>query len=432
MALKNSINKKALWGIAILALALGVSVLVSIMSSRQQAGAINSFSDPVVVTDENTAEPGIDIASDGTIYVNAPSGVVHLPGTASFLFRSDNGGATWTQTGPGLRGLLPGGGDSDVAIDPVDGAIYFTDLYLADSTVSVSRDKGQSWAFANPVGGLPVHDRQWLASPGAGVVYHVYNQIPAGLTVSKSTDGGLTFLQHMLAATIIDRNGCECPPGNMIAEKTTLLPDKVGVIYDTSMGGIKFARSTNGGLVWTQSVISPNGSASNTGMSFPVVANAGGGNLKAVWLEQVNDSSTRLRFSSSSNWGESWSAPVTLVSGGTSVYPWLDARGGKVAVALYHTDASAATPDEVPAGSPWYVKYLESSNGGASWSAPLPVDNLAVKSGPVCTQGANCAENRELLDFLQVALDSQNRANVTWTRSKDNVGDTELRFARQN
>lgn len=434
----GSIDKKVLWGAAILALVLGLSVALLILSSGQQATAIISFSSPVTVTGEDTAEPGIDIAADGTIYVNAPVGFLsNLPGAGSFLFRSDDGGASWLQTSPGLRANLPGGGDSDVALDPVNGTIYFTDLYLANSTVSVSGDKGSSWKFANPVGGLPIHDRQWLASPGGGVVYHVYNQIPGGLTVSKSVDGGMTYLQHVIAATVLDRSGCVCPPGTMIAEQAGNsilgLSDKVGLIHNTSVGGVKFARSVDGGLTWKQSVIAQDVDGNDTAFSFPVVANAGGGNLKAVWLERVGSSNTtQVRFSNSSNWGESWSPPVTLVSDGTSVYPWIDARGGKVSVALYQTNAVAPMPDQVPAGSPWYVKYMESMNGGASWSAPVPVDNLAVKNGPLCTEGANCGANRELLDYLQVALDPQDRANVAWTRSIDNVSDTEVRFARQN
>lgn len=389
-----------------------------------------------VVTGEDTAEPGIDIAYDGTIYVNAPVGfLANLPGSASYLFRSGNGGATWVQTDPGLRANLPGGGDSDVALDPVDGTIYFTDLYLANSTVSVSHNKGNSWTFANPAGGLPVHDRQWLATPGGGVVYHVYNQIPAGLAVSKSIDGGQTYIQHTIAASVVDRNGCVCAPGNMIAEKTGNsllgLSDNVGVIYATSVAGIKFARSINGGLTWSQSVISQNGTASDTAQAFPVVANAGGGNLKAAWLEFYNQS-TRIQFSSSSDWGATWSAPTTLVSGGTSIFPWIDARGGKVSVVLYQTSAAASSPSQVPAGSPWHVKYLESLNGGASWSAPAQIDSLPVKSGPICTEGLDCEENRELLDFLQVAIDPQNRANVAWARSIDNISDTEIRFAKQS
>src|SRR3989442_10367061 len=93
------------------------------------APASAAFSPPVVVTELDTGEPGIAVGPDGAIYVNAPVGLLSsVPGSASFLFRSDDGGATWSLTPPGLRANLPGGGDSDLAVDPATGTLYWTDL----------------------------------------------------------------------------------------------------------------------------------------------------------------------------------------------------------------------------------------------------------------------------------------------------------------
>jgi len=76
--------------LSILALALGLVIA----PGARGAGA---FGSPVVVTGLDTGEPGIDVAPDGTIYVNAPAGLLsNLPGSPSFVFRSDDGGATWT------------------------------------------------------------------------------------------------------------------------------------------------------------------------------------------------------------------------------------------------------------------------------------------------------------------------------------------------
>lgn len=399
------------------------------------------FTEPVVVSDADSAEPGIDIAADGTIYINAPVGLLSsLPGAPSFLFRSDDGGQSFTQTDPGNRALLPGGGDSDVALDPDDGTIYFTDLYLADSTVSVSGDKGASWTV-NPLGGVVVEDRQWLTTPGDGIVYHTYNQIPGGILVTKSTDGGRTYVLTSVAATPLDRNGFIGPPGPIVSENAEsaggplgldglLDPaQRVGVIYANSTGGIGFARSTDGGLTFTQSVVSPD-SPTDTTRAFPVVARAGMGELKAVWLEVV-DGRSRVRFSQSDDFGASWSQPKTLVDQGTPVFPWVAARGDKVSVVLYHTEAEA-TPDTVPEDGEWFTSYLESGDGGSSFSGLTILDPTAVKSGPICTAGGDCDADRGLLDFLAVALDPQDRANVTWARVvNEEQNDTEIRFARQ-
>jgi hypothetical protein len=389
-----------------------------------------SFGSPVVVTGDNLGEPGIDVARDGSIYVNAPTGLLsNLPGSPSDVFRSDNGGSTWQLLPTGMKANLPGGGDSDISLDPATGAIAETDLWLGSATVSSSTDKGQTWT-ANPLQGVVVQDRQWVAQAGGGVVYHLTHQIPLGLVVSKSVDGGTTYPVSTVAATPADQTGCVCPPGTLIAEggSTLGLSDKVGFVYSTSTGGVKFAQSTNGGLTFSNVVVGP-ATSGDTTSAFPVVANAGGNKLDAVWLE-VNGSSSTVKLSQSSDWGATWSAPRTLVSGGASVYPWVAAQGSKVSVSLYHTTASG-TADTVPEGSQWFESYLESTDGGATFSPLETVDPTVVKSGPICTAGTGCSGDRELLDFQSDAIDNAGKANLTWTRSIDGVSNTEIRFAKQ-
>lgn len=398
------------------------------------AAASVGFVDPVVVTGTDVAEPGIDIASDGTIYLNSPGGLnPGQPGSVSEVYRSDDGGVTWVRTPPGLRALFPGGGDSDLAVDPGTGNLSFSDLWLGSATVARSTDRGQTWVV-NPVQGVILQDRQWLAAPGGDVVYHVTHQLPVGLVVSKSFDGGLTYPVHSVAATVADQTGCICPPGTLVAERgvggVLGSGDKVGVIYPTSIGGVKFARSETGGLLFATSDVSPPGEGDVAGfLGFPVVVNAGGGRLVAVWLE-VGGGRSAVRMSRSSDWGTTWEAPRSLVEAGTPVYPWVDARGPKVAVSLYHTDAGG-TPGTVPEEATWYERYLESNDGGETFSPLVTVDPVPVKSGPICTEGAGCAGDRELLDFQSVAIDAAGRANLAWTRSVDNVEDTEIRFTRQ-
>jgi hypothetical protein len=345
------------------------------------------------------------------------------------VFRSENGGSSWTKTPFSLRENLPGGGDSNVALDPANGTIYMTDLWLGNSTVSVSSDKGNSW-LANPLQGLPVQDRQWVATSGAGIVYHAVHQIPAGLVVSKGS-GGLLYPLSTVAATPLDQTGCVCAPGNLIAEAgggTLGSADKVGLIYSTSTGGVKFAVSSNGALTFTNVNVQPE-SANDTTHAFPVVADAGGNHLVATWLN-VQGGTSSIAYSDSHDWGATWSAPRTLVSGGASVYPWIAARGSKVAISLYHT-STAGTPDTVPSSAQWFETYLESSNGGSTFSTPVSVDPTLAKAGPICTEGTNCTANRELGDFQSLTLDNQGNADLSWVRSSNNGAKTEVLFTHQ-
>jgi hypothetical protein len=372
-------------------------------------------------------EPGIAVAPDSTIYIDGPEGILsHLPGSPSPVFRSENGGASWTKTPFSLRENLPGGGDSNIALDPVNGTIYMTDLWLGDSTASTSSDKGNTWT-ANPLQGLPIQDRQWVATSGGGIVYHAVHQIPSGLVVSKSS-GGLVYPFSTVAATPLDQTGCVCAPGNLIAEAGGGLlgtGDRVGLIYATSSGGIKFAHSSNGALTFTNSEVQQ-ASANETTDSFPVVANAGGGHLVAVW-NNVQAGTSSVAFSASSNWGETWSAPRVIVSGGASVYPWIAAKGSTIGISLYHS-STAGTPDGVPSTAEWFETYMQSTDGGTTFSAPVSVDTLAAKTGPICTEGTNCSANRELGDFQSVALDNQGNPDLAWVRSINHGERTEVRF----
>ena len=137
------------------------------------AGATPVFT-PVVIKPSqglNLGEPGIAAASDGSaLYVNAPTGI----SSPSKVFKSTDAGATWADTPQSGRANLPGG----------------------------------------------------------GIAYHLTHQIPAGLVVSKSVDGGVTYPQHVVAATPADQTGCVCPPGTLIAEGGSLLAGgNVGFVY---------------------------------------------------------------------------------------------------------------------------------------------------------------------------------------------------------
>lgn len=404
--------------LAVVAAALGASLLPNLPATAA------TFGTPVVVSPNDVSEPGIEVAPDGTLYVHGPTG---LP-LRSSIWRSDNGGTTWVPTPPFYRTGL-GGGDIDITIQP-NGKLAFTDLWLGSSSVGVSSDKANSW-LTNQVQGTLVQDRQWVANTGRDITYHVTHQLAAGLIVAKSLDGGLTYPVQQVAATTLDQGNCICPPGYLIAEAGTAnagTDDKVGVIYTTATG-VKFSRSANGGLTWAHAVVDPTGGASTID-AFPVVANTGANKLVAAWLE-VSGSTSRVMFASSANWGQTWSAPKAIVSGGASVFPWIDARAGRIGVSVYHT-TSSGNPDNVPSSAQWYLKFLDSTDGGATWSSLTTADATAVKSGPICTDGINCGADRELGDFQMLAFDNAGKANISYVRSINGVRDTEVRFVKES
>ena len=396
-----------------------------------------AFLTPVVVTGVDLSEPGIDVDSTGVLYVNAPPGIgSQLPFSPSYLYKSTNNGATWTLTPFGTRALAPGGGDSDLSVAP-DDTLSWTDLWLGSSTVAKSTNGALTW-LTNPLQGTYVQDRQWVAGIGGGVVYHVTHQLPSGITVARSVDGGVTYPTQTIAATPVDQTGCVCPAGTLIAEagtpvvagqQATSITDKVGVIYYTSTGGVKFARSTNSGSTWSNGNVRP-ASGLDTGGAFPVVASNGAGVLVATWMER-SGSTSNIGFNISTNWGVTWGTPRVIVSGGSSVFPWIDVRGTKIGVSLFHTTANGL-PDNVAGSAQWFETYLESTTTSPTvWSALQTADPTPVKTGPICTDGLNCSSDRELGDFQAIVLDPLGRPNLTYARSINGANDTEIRFVRQ-
>ena len=63
-----------------LILALGLAIAPA-------ARGAGGFGSPVVVTALDTGEPGIDVAPDGTIYVNAPAGLLSIDGVSDTEIR---------------------------------------------------------------------------------------------------------------------------------------------------------------------------------------------------------------------------------------------------------------------------------------------------------------------------------------------------------
>lgn len=407
-----------------------VAATVSPLLTTASSGATPtlSFATPVQVG-TGGSEPGIVQSPDGNLFINAPDGLLSNGTSPSLVFRSNAQGQSWSLTPPGARSNNPGGGDSQIAIDPSTGTLSMIDLWLGSATASVSTDDANTWT-SQPAGGHPVQDRPWIASAGGGIVYEATHAVPAGIVVSKSTDSGLAYGPGVVAATAADQTGCVCPPGNIIAQGgggVLGTSDRVGVTYATSTGGINFAHSSNGGTTWTNTPIQA-ASNNTTNAAFPVVANGSGNRLYAAWLNETGSTSV-IAFSTSSDWGSTWSTPTTIVSSGTSVYPWVTASGSTVAVSLYNTPTVSATPDAAPANAQWFESALKSTDAGSTWSSLTSADPTPAKTGPVCTGGTNCSANRELGDFQTDTLDSAGHVDTSYVRVPS-AGVEDIEFAQ--
>src|SRR3954466_15040541 len=174
---------------------LAASLTAVAATSQIKSAPRASFGTPTVVDFFRPGyEPDLAIAKagpyKGSTFVSVPNG---FSTTMSYLWRSDDGRQSFHMTegnALGKQATCIGGGDTELQLDPVNGAVYFNDLQgLTNFTNSRSNDGGHTWdTSCTSVNGAGV-DRQWIgidsnggksavgAGAGAGRLYFDYDNI---------------------------------------------------------------------------------------------------------------------------------------------------------------------------------------------------------------------------------------------------------------
>ncbi|HVM45019.1 MAG TPA: sialidase family protein, partial [Candidatus Thermoplasmatota archaeon] len=117
------------------------------------------------------------------------------------LWRSDDGGATWSVVDVGA--FADGArGNSDVDLAYGDGTLYLASMrfYWAGQGISVgaSEDDGRTWCWAD-ITHQPLVDRPWVAVAPDGAAHLVWND-GVGVHHARSLDRGRTWTQTGLVA----------------------------------------------------------------------------------------------------------------------------------------------------------------------------------------------------------------------------------------
>jgi hypothetical protein len=442
-------------------------------------------------------EPSDRVDSQGTVYVESIRGVPggldlwrwnqfvdgapNANGTLPFKYEGQpdncgifgvNGGGCNNNVGSSTNlGLAPGGGDGDIAVnapDPNNSAIpnlALTSLTLAPGvTATNSRNRGDTFFTPpNVVASLiPGDDRMWNdAFNDVSTVYVNYHDLATfNIDVQRSSNGGLTYTagvgEGIDAATLpaagsliptdsaniaaqikVDRSSCPSK-GNLYV--AFVAPDSqaendaggplrtvyVGVSTDASLGTGVFHFTDH--KVFTSPADSP-GAINGAGNIFPALAVDNFSDIYTVWSDNQS-----VFLSSSSDLGNTWTAPVRVNTGATvgksNVFPWVAADAYGHVVVTWLGSSTAGNSNDVATMQPacadgttncwaqWNVYMAESVNGNAavpSFTQHTASDHI-IHAGTVCTNGTLCSntDSRALADFFQVALDPQHRANIAF------------------
>jgi hypothetical protein len=417
-------------------------------------------------------EPSIASGPEGNLYVSYPSD------SGMSFYRSFNLGQAWEKAGV----ADDGSGDTSVNVDSA-GSVYQANLagnedaFPLQADVWKSFDFGKTWpqrgvgpdeddSSGNPF----LVDRQWADAwipPGkttndAHVYLQYHDWAPSQVWVAASNDGGKTFgLPVPVSAGSPDAEAatiCNSIPGGV---KVVQSGPHAGRIYAAWLAGdaatniatacnisqretfhtVWIAWSDDGGASWTPQLIFDGGFGHDASTLFSDLTLDNQGNPYVMFGENLNDEWDQFVMASFDG-GQTWNGksdgtgtPYKVNSdAGTHFFPAIAAGDpGHVDVAYIATPTKIQTlPYGKPApgggeGSDWFTYVAQTSDlatGSPHWSVtkatPAPIHN-----GDVCTLGIFCifpGSNRELLDFIDIAVDPKGMAHVAYTADteKDN------------
>lgn len=392
---------------------------------------LNSVIDP----EGGQGEPSLGVAPDGTLFTHGVSSrglpTAGLPASGLLnrgggtVYRSSDAGLTWEAVAtPHAAPDL----DPDLAVD-VDGTVWDDILYVGCNSVAVSRDNGETWSVNPVVCGGPVHDRQYVIPTKGGTAYLYSHQIPTfQQTGMKTTDHGATW------TPLGPIEGTE--PHHLLVDEGSgwggggfwnAAADSVFFTYTWFEGGLfdgawspAASVTRDGGLTFEVTKAATAGGAS-LGLSLVVGAADAAGDAYLAWAETVGENTTGIFLASSADEGATWSAPKRVDAGtGGVILPAIAALGsGEVAVAYYEADVPTL-PDDAEDGVSWHVTLATAGDATAdapAWSYGR-LSQAPAKVGPLCTSGAGCDGDRELLDYFSVKFLPDGRVASIWTSTE--------------
>lgn len=304
---------------------------------------------------------------------------------------STDGGAHW------ISGYLPGitifqgngtyqaASDAAVAYDALHGVWLISTLPIGNSTaVAVSRSTdGINWSnpfFATTAGGP---DKNWIVcdnSPASKFYGHCYSEWDSTnsgdlIQMSTSTDGGMTW------STPVATQGNDFGIGGIPLVKPN---GKVIVPILGFNGFVQAFSSTNGGQSWAAAVnvgqfINHGEAGDVRSAGLPSAAIDAKGKVYVVWPDcrfRTNCSTNDMVMSKSGN-GTTWTVakriPIDPVASGVdhfisgmAIEPATSGTTAHIGLAYYfYPKSNCGNNCQLSVG------FIQSSTGGATWSAPV-------------------------------------------------------------
>ena len=301
---------------------------------------------------------------------------------------SRNSGLTWKRGF--LHGLTPRVSDPAIAYDQKHGEWLAISLVFGQgSYLAISRSSdGRHWS--NPVQAVVTRnalgqDKEWIAcdnwpaSPHFGSCYISYSDLVGDQVVAQaSSDGGLTWSQAVAAPGKPGRGSIDgdFAPG----VQPLVLPTGRVLIPFYDQARLSVVSSDDGGAHWTEQIgVAPVRYNEQPGLRaapLPTSTVSADGRAYVAWSDcsfSPGCKANSIAYTSTTD-GITWT-PVTRIPVGAAdaELPGLDAdpsRLGRLALTYYQVRGSSLD-----------VRFVSSSDAGASWTRPKLLNSRHVRRG---------------------------------------------------
>ena len=332
--------------------------------------------------------------------------------------------ALWEDTAAPVKpGLDPIG-----FVDHDTGRVFGLELAAGSSNAAFSDDDGGTWtpfAAGGPpagpdhetLGGGPYNETAVPAPPphplSKNAVYYCSQNIAGGAECSRSDNGGVSFGPGI---DIFDPT--ECYGG--IHGHVKVGPD--GTVYvpnsscSAGTGSQGVAISRDNGVTWVDKTV-PN----SVGSGDPSV---GIGTDNTVYLGYVNGDG-RPHIAVSTDHGQTWvndfevGLPVGCAPGDqyapcrikSAVFPTVVAGDGdRAAFGFLGSTTGGNFQDNATYQGIWDFYVATTYDRGAHWVTVNATAGEPVQKGSICLGGVTCGNDRNLLDFNDIAVDREGRS----------------------